>query len=140
MPFIWYRSFEAARSSTHEAMEYSNEDEPLTTDGQWDLYSLKKSQKFMIKAALIVGGGGMCFAYQVTKLIFGIGFIYGYDIGVISGALSQLEGKFNLSSIEAGLVVACLPLGSMFGCVVGGPFCDRFGRSCGQIILFPFLR
>ena len=68
-------------------------------------------------------------------MIFIVGFIYGYDIGVISGALSHLEERFDLSSIEAGLVVACLPLGSMFGCVLGGPFCDRYGRLLIYIVI-----
>jgi MFS transporter, SP family, galactose:H+ symporter len=48
--------------------------------------------------------------------------------GIISGALQQLKVHFDLSDYEAGLVVSFLPLGSIFGCVIGGPLCDQIGR------------
>jgi len=91
---------------------------PKDSDGllhreEWHWLSLQRSQIFMLKAAVIVGGGG---------------FVYGYDIGVISGALSQVEDEFGLGSMGKGLVVACLPLGSVFGCTFGGPLCDYVGR------------
>lgn len=79
----------------------------------WNWRHLKNSQIFMLKAAAIVGGGG---------------FIYGYDIGIISGTLIQLQRRFSLSSIEQGLVVSLLPLGSIVGCLFGGPLCDYIGR------------
>ena len=72
-----------------------------------------RSELFMLKAAAIVGGGG---------------FIYGYDIGIISGTLLQLENRFSLSVVEQGLVVSLLPVGSIFGCIFGGPLCDYIGR------------
>jgi MFS family permease len=50
--------------------------------------------------------------------------VFGYNIGVMSGALAQLEDKFALSDVEAGLVMGALALGSVVGCVVGGPLCD----------------
>lgn len=83
-------------------------------------FKLLKSQKFMIKAALIVSWGG---------------FVYGYDIGIISGTLSEIEQKFNLNEYETGLVVALLPLGSIFGCIIGGPTCDFIGRWKTIILL-----
>jgi MFS family permease len=67
----------------------------------------------MFKAAFIVGGGG---------------FIYGYDIGIISGTLIQLAERFSLNSMQQGLVVSFLPLGSIAGCLFGGPLCDYIGR------------
>lgn len=67
----------------------------------------------MLKAACIVGGGG---------------FIYGYDIGIISGTLIQLQRRFSLSTVEQGLVVSLLPVGSIVGCLFGGPLCDYIGR------------
>lgn len=50
--------------------------------------------------------------------------MFGYNIGVMSGALAQLEDKFMLSNMETGLVMSALALGSVLGCVVGGPLCD----------------
>lgn len=68
---------------------------------------------FLLKATAIVGSGG---------------FIFGYDIGVISGTLSTLSDVFNLSNYEEGLVVSILYAGSIVGCIFGGPLCDRIGR------------
>jgi MFS family permease len=85
-----------------------------------DLWSLTKSQKFMIRAGLIISWGG---------------FVYGYDIGVIAGTLRQIEDKFQLNDYETGLVVGLLPVGSIFGCMFGGPLCDYVGRWRTIIIL-----
>lgn len=51
---------------------------------------------FLFKAAVIVGSGGL---------------IFGYDIGVIAGTLSQLKKEFHFTSYEEGLVVAILYAG-----------------------------
>lgn len=50
--------------------------------------------------------------------------MFGYNIGVMSGALAQLEDQFALSNMESGLVMSALALGSVVGCVVGGTLCD----------------
>lgn len=47
---------------------------------------------------------------------------------MISGALLQLKHHFNLTNYQCGLVVSFLPLGSIVGCVFGGPLCDKIGR------------
>lgn len=72
-----------------------------------------QERTFLIKAAVIVGSGGL---------------IFGYDIGVISGTLGALTNHFNLNSYEQGLVVSILNAGSIVGCVFGGPMCDILGR------------
>lgn len=72
-----------------------------------------ESSRFLIKAALIVGSGGL---------------IFGYDIGVISGTLGKLTDVFNLNGYEQGLVVSILNAGSIVGCIFGGPLCDVLGR------------
>lgn len=54
----------------------------------------------------------------------GGGFVFGYNIGVMSGALALLEEDFSLSPVESGLVMSALAMGSVLGCLVGGPLCD----------------
>ena len=59
----------------------------------------------------------------------------------MSGALAQLENEFSLSSVESGVVMSALALGSVLGCVIGGPMCDSLGRwktIQGQNVMFLF--
>ncbi|HEX8103148.1 MAG TPA: MFS transporter, partial [Solirubrobacteraceae bacterium] len=59
------------------------------------------------------------------------GFLFGYDTGVISGALLFLKDDFGpatLSSFEQGAVVSGLLLGAALGAVAGGSVSNRFGR------------
>jgi sugar porter (SP) family MFS transporter len=56
------------------------------------------------------------------------GLIFGYDVGIISGAMFQLNDRFNLSSEQQGLVVSLLSIGSLCGCLFAGYICDKIGR------------
>jgi sugar porter (SP) family MFS transporter len=61
------------------------------------------------------------------------GFLFGYDSGVISGALSFITADFHLSAVSSGLVVSAILIGAMLGALGSGPLADRFGRR-GAII------
>jgi len=56
------------------------------------------------------------------------GFLFGYDTGVISGALLFIKTDFHLSSTEQGAVVSVLLLGAMVGALGEGRVADSFGR------------
>uniref|UniRef100_A0A7S2UKA0 Hexose transporter 1 n=1 Tax=Attheya septentrionalis TaxID=420275 RepID=A0A7S2UKA0_9STRA len=56
------------------------------------------------------------------------GILFGYDMGVISGALPQLEVAFDLSQRQQEMVVSFLYLGGGLGAAVGGTLCDMAGR------------
>jgi len=66
------------------------------------------------------------------KLIFFIGalggLLYGYDMGVISGALLFIKDDIPLNSFTEGLVVASMLIGAIFGSGASGPMSDRLGR------------
>jgi SP family galactose:H+ symporter-like MFS transporter len=55
-------------------------------------------------------------------------FMFGYDTGVISGALLFIKQDFDLSSFEQSSVVSVLLLGAMAGALYTGKVADRFGR------------
>lgn len=65
----------------------------------------------------------------VTGVIAGSGgLIYGYDVGIISGAMFQLNNRFNMDNNQQGLVVSLLSIGSLSGCLLAGYICDKIGR------------
>ena len=65
----------------------------------------------------------------LTAAIAGLGgLLFGYDTGVIAGALLSFKGDFHLGSFAQGLVVAAVPIGAVFGAAYAGPAADRYGR------------
>jgi MFS transporter, SP family, major inositol transporter len=71
----------------------------------------------------------------LTAGIAGLGgLLFGYDTGVIAGALLFIKPDFHLDSFEAGLVVSAVPIGAVFGAAMAGPLSDGKGRR-GTILL-----
>lgn len=56
------------------------------------------------------------------------GLLFGYDTGVISGAILFIEKQMHLGSWGQGMVVSGVLLGAMIGSLVIGPSSDRYGR------------
>jgi MFS transporter, SP family, galactose:H+ symporter len=56
------------------------------------------------------------------------GLLFGYDTGVISGAVIFIKKDFALSTFPQELVVSMVLLGAIIGALSGGRFSDRFGR------------
>lgn len=56
------------------------------------------------------------------------GLLFGYDTGVISGALIFIEKTFALSTFHQELVVSVVLVGACAGALSGGRLADRFGR------------
>ncbi|MDO1604959.1 sugar porter family MFS transporter [Lactobacillus sp. YT155] len=56
------------------------------------------------------------------------GLLFGYDTGVISGAILFIEKQMSLDAWQQGWVVSAVLLGAMLGSVIIGPSSDKFGR------------
>ncbi|WP_395658931.1 sugar porter family MFS transporter [Nocardioides sp.] len=56
------------------------------------------------------------------------GLLFGYDQGVISGALSGIEEDFDPSTLVIEIITSWVTLGAMVGALVAGVLADRLGR------------
>uniref|UniRef100_U3INT8 Solute carrier family 2, facilitated glucose transporter member 10 n=1 Tax=Anas platyrhynchos platyrhynchos TaxID=8840 RepID=U3INT8_ANAPP len=56
------------------------------------------------------------------------GLIFGYELGIISGALLQLQTDFHLGCFRQEVLVSSLLIGALLASLVGGILIDRHGR------------
>ncbi|NXF08997.1 GTR10 protein, partial [Smithornis capensis] len=56
------------------------------------------------------------------------GLIFGYELGIISGALLQLQTDFHLSCFKQEVLVSAVLIGALLASLVGGILIDRHGR------------
>lgn len=70
------------------------------------------------------------------------GLLFGYDTGVISGALLYMNDSLNMNSVEEATVVSALLFpGAAVGALIGGRMADKLGRRgsllvCALLFLF----
>lgn len=62
------------------------------------------------------------------------GVLFGYDTGVISGAIGPLEQRFQLDSFWVGFTASCALLGCILGAGFAGVISDNIGRKKVLII------
>ncbi|MDR3477022.1 MAG: sugar porter family MFS transporter [Gammaproteobacteria bacterium] len=56
------------------------------------------------------------------------GILYGYDMGVISGALLFIKDAIPMTDTQVGLIVGAVLGGGLFGTLLAGPLGDWYGR------------
>ena len=66
----------------------------------------------------------------VATYVFGAlgGLLFGYDLGVVAGALLLITKEFHLTPLEQGFVTSSLLVGCMVGALSAAPIADRAGR------------
>lgn len=65
----------------------------------------------------------------VVAVIIMAGVLFGYDQGVISGALTGIQKEFGLGPLLTEVVTSWVTLGALFGSLIGGEMADRLGRK-----------
>lgn len=83
----------------------------------------------MAEASSAAGTGRTGYVYVVAGMSALGGLLFGYDTGVISGALLFIREEFQLSPFLQGFVVSSLLVGAMAGAISCGPITDAFGRK-----------
>ncbi|WP_321996411.1 sugar porter family MFS transporter [Draconibacterium orientale] len=63
------------------------------------------------------------------------GFLFGYDIAMMSGTTSQLEELFRLNSFWLGFTVAIAIIGTIIGTLIIGKPAEKFGRKRSLLLL-----
>jgi len=74
------------------------------------------------------GPGAMPYATLVTLIAALGGLLFGFDTGVISGALLFIIPEFHLGAAAQGFVVGVVTLGALAGALLGGAAADAVGR------------
>ncbi len=83
----------------------------------------------MAGSASAASGGGtnrLVLVMAVTAALGGL--LFGYDTGIISGALLFIREDFGLSDAAQQTVVGSLLFGAVLGALIAGPLTDRTGR------------
>jgi sugar porter (SP) family MFS transporter len=81
--------------------------------------AFRGNNRFVLRLAIIAALGG---------------FLFGYDTGVISGALLYIEADFHPSSFEAQAFVGALLVGAVIGAILSGFSADALSRRRTKII------
>ena len=68
-------------------------------------------------------------AVSVIAVVVLAGALFGYDQGVISGALLGIQKAFSVGAIALEIVTSWVTLGAMIGSLAGGYVADHFGRK-----------
>jgi len=62
------------------------------------------------------------------------GLLFGYDTGVISGAIEPLTARFALTDFMKGWASGCVLMGCAAGVLLVGPLSDHFGRKLAMFL------
>ena len=66
------------------------------------------------------------------------GLLFGYDTGVINGAVDPMTADLGLTAVTEGFVVSILIFGAALGAAAGGKLADRHGRRHNILMLALF--
>jgi sugar porter (SP) family MFS transporter len=69
------------------------------------------------------------FLIFITTIAALAGILFGYDTGVVSGAILFINDEFHLTAQTNGIVVSAVLLGALIGAMTSGRLADHWGRK-----------
>jgi SP family galactose:H+ symporter-like MFS transporter len=104
-----------------------------------DSASLKKDYRFKgltMKASRTIKNTQEHFFLFITAAVAALGgFLFGYDTGIISGALVFIEQTWPVSTFMQEIIVSSVVFGALMGAMCSGWMVDRFGSRCMLIYM-----
>lgn len=73
--------------------------------------------------------------YFASSIAAIAGLLFGFDTGIISGALLFIRHQFDLDAVASGAVVSCVLLGAMIGAALSGRLTDLLGRRAIVLVI-----
>jgi MFS transporter, SP family, galactose:H+ symporter len=89
---------------------------------------MSNSKNNLTKKIAVTADRPSKFVYVAAAISALGGMLFGYDTGVISGAILFIRKDFILSPTQVEMVVSCVLVGALLGAIAGGVLADRFGR------------
>ncbi|KAI6661314.1 Solute carrier family 2, facilitated glucose transporter member 12-like [Oopsacas minuta] len=74
------------------------------------------------------------YIWTAAVLAIAGGILFGYDLGIISGAILQLRNEFCFGIVKSEIVVSSLVAGAIIGSLTGGILVDFLGRKVSIIL------
>jgi len=75
------------------------------------------------------GAGSVTYVFLITLVAALGGLLFGYDTGVINGAIGPMKAHFGFTPRQEGWAMGCALLGCALGAGAAGALSDRFGRK-----------
>lgn len=72
--------------------------------------------------------------YLVAAIAGMAGFLFGFDEGVIAGALYLLRPQFGIDPVMEGVVTSAVPFGALFGSLIAGRIAESLGRRASLLL------
>ncbi len=74
------------------------------------------------------------FGYRITLSLISVsaalaGLLFGFDTGVISGAILFINQQFSLSPLQTEIIIGAVLFGALIGAISSGRLTDSFGRK-----------
>lgn len=89
---------------------------------------MNNSKSDLVKLSNVKEDNSSGFVYVAAAISALGGMLFGYDTGVISGAILFISKDFSLTQLQVEIVVSCVLIGALIGAMTGGILADRFGR------------